>query len=81
MLPERDPDVWVPGVCCAENERCVTGRVWPGATRGTDLMGKDIVMVVRKVVSRRTALWHQKIGEGSVEDLLGTLVCAGLPSK
>ena len=29
----------------AEKERCVTGRVWPGATRGTDFRGVVILYV------------------------------------
>ena len=34
---------YVPSSCSAEKFRCVTGRVWPGATRGT---GRDIVVVL-----------------------------------
>jgi len=45
---------YVPSSWIGEKERCVTGRVWPGATRGVDLMGWDI----KSFKSRR---WRGKL--------------------
>ena len=37
----------------AEKERCVTGRVWPGATSGTALGGMNDICVGEKSKGRR----------------------------
>ena len=39
-----------------EKERCVTGRVWPGATSGTALGGMNDICVAEKSKGRR---WEQ----------------------
>ena len=56
----------VPSSWIGEKERCVMGRVWPGATRGVDLKWVDIRTKKRKIQIgvcrddrwyRRAALW------------------------